>query len=64
MDGISIWHWLIFILLLAVVVVPFWKIFPRAGMSRWWSLLMVVTPINLLLVWVLAFKVWPTDREY
>ncbi len=31
MDGISVWHWLIVIVAFAAVIVPFWKIFPRAG---------------------------------
>jgi hypothetical protein len=63
LETVSIWHWLIVIIVLAAVIVPFWRIFPRAGMSRWWSLLMVVGPINLILLWVLAFKTWPTERR-
>ncbi len=31
----------------------------RAGFSGWWALLIVLPPINIVLVWVLAFKRWP-----
>ena len=61
MGGFSLWHWLIAALALAAMIVPFWKLFPRAGWSRWASLLMVITPLNLVLLWILAFKRWPGD---
>lgn len=63
MEGhISIFHWLIVIVIGLILVVPFWKIFPRAGWPAALSLLMVVTPLNAILLWVLAFKRWPGDR--
>ena len=61
MGSFSIWHWLIVLIYVAVWVVPFWKIFPRAGWSSALSLLMLVPLLNFVLLWVLAFKRWPGD---
>lgn len=49
------------IIVIAIQIVPFWKIFLRAGWSPWMSLLMVVPLVNLILLYVLAFKQWPND---
>ena len=62
MAAFSLWHWAILAVIAAAMIVPFWKIFPRAGWSSWLSLLMIVSPLNLILLWVLAFKRWPGDR--
>ena len=52
--------WLVWLLIYAVlVIVPAWKVLTRVGFSGWWSLLMVITPLNLLLLWVFAFIDWP-----
>ena len=61
--GMSMGIWQIFILLIWVIVfvVPFWRIFPRAGWPAPLSLLMLVPLLNLVLLWVLAFKRWPGD---
>lgn len=40
MGGLSLWQ----ILILFVLVVPFWQIFKKAGYSPWVSLLMLVPP--------------------
>ena len=45
------------------VIVPFWKIFSKAGLPRWLSLLMLVPFLNLLLFFYLAFSEWPIERE-
>jgi len=47
------------ILLLILVVVPCWKIWTRTGNSGAWSLLMVLPIINIVSLWVLAYKRWP-----
>lgn len=43
----------------AVVIVPFWFIFSKAGYSKWLSLLMVVPMVNVILLYVIAFSKWP-----
>jgi len=48
----------------AVIVVPFYKLWGRTGHNPWISLLMLLPLINLILLYVLAFKEWPhTDNK-
>jgi hypothetical protein len=54
---------LVWLLLAALVVIPFWKILPRAGLSSWWALVALFPLFQLVLLWVLAFKTWPGDRK-
>lgn len=58
---ISIYHWGIVLILALTLVVPFWKIFPRAGWPAPLALLMLIAPANIILLWWLAFKRWPGD---
>lgn len=46
-----------------LVVPPFWMLFRRTGHVPAWSLLMVVPPVNLVLLWWLAWKTWPSQPE-
>lgn len=45
----------------ALVIVPFWFIFSKAGYSKWLSLLMVVPVVNLIALYFLAFSQWPSQ---
>jgi hypothetical protein len=51
----------ILILLIAalIMIIPFWRIFSKAGYSGWLSILMVLPIINLILLYFLAFANWP-----
>ena len=52
--------WPLMVALYAVlVIVPVWRILRRVGYSGWWSLLAVVAPLNLILLWIFAFIDWP-----
>ena len=46
-----------------IFVLPFWKIFPRAGLPKTLSFLMLVPLANLIMLYVLAFKKWPGDEN-
>jgi hypothetical protein len=46
------------ILYIAVQVVPYWFIWKKAGFSPWFSLLMFVPLLNLVMLYVLAFSQW------
>lgn len=66
MTGMMWWggyHWLMMLLIAALIVWPFWRIFAKAGFSGWLSLLMLVPMINLITLYVLAFSDWPTIRR-
>ena len=45
MFGTGMWAlWML--VMAAAVILPFWFIFPKAGYSKWLTLLMVVPPVN------------------
>ena len=50
------------LIILALAVIPYWKIWSRTGHSGAWALLMLVPIANLISLWVLAFKDWPAMR--
>ncbi|OGP50377.1 MAG: hypothetical protein A2Y79_11690 [Deltaproteobacteria bacterium RBG_13_43_22] len=51
------------ILLGLVAVIPFWKIFSKAGFSGWLSLTLVVPFLNIIVLFYLGFAEWPVHRE-
>jgi hypothetical protein len=62
MGSFSIWHWLILIILFLLIVVPFMKILPRAGIPGWIGIFAIIPFVSVILLWVLALKRWPGDR--
>ncbi|MHB1197968.1 MAG: hypothetical protein ACYCZ6_00095 [Polaromonas sp.] len=58
--GMGSFGFLTMLLIAALVVVPFWFIFSKAGYSKWLSLLMVVPVVNLIALYFLAFSEWPS----
>ncbi len=59
----SWWHWFILVLFGVVLVVPYWKIFKRAGWPGPVALLMLLPFVNFVLLWIVAFKRWPGDER-
>ncbi|MFQ5624123.1 MAG: hypothetical protein ACE5FS_12105 [Paracoccaceae bacterium] len=51
-GGGFVW-WLIMI---ALLVIPFWRILPRYGIPNWVSLVAIFPIAALVLLWVIAFK--------
>ncbi len=52
------------ITLLAGVITPAsWRIAGKAGYPPALGLLMIVSPLNLLLLWRFATREWPIERE-
>ena len=62
MYGPGMWSFGPFMMLVmaAVVILPFWFIFSKAGHSKWLSLLMAVPLLNLIMLYFLAFSEWPS----
>lgn len=46
------------IIVLAIILVPYWFICKKAGFSPWLTLLNIIPLGNLVLVYVLAFSEW------
>lgn len=61
--GLAVLQLIFFLIAAAIVIVPFWKIYSKAGFSRWLSLLMIVPLINLIVLYVVAFSSWPGQRQ-
>ena len=57
--GIGPLHLLVIV---AVIIVPFWQLFSKAGYLGWLSFLMVLPLIKLIALYVLAFSDWPALR--
>lgn len=54
----------IFILMIgAIVILPSWKIFSKAGYPGILSLTMLVPVLNLVMLCFLAFSEWPVLKE-
>lgn len=45
-----------FLIIGALVVIPFWKLLPRYGLSKYFALLAIIPAIALVLLWIMAFK--------
>lgn len=54
---------LILIIMVALVIVPFWRIFSKAGFPGALSVLMLVPFVNLIMIFFLAFADWPALRQ-
>lgn len=64
MNNIGLPGILMMVVYAAVVVVPFFQLWKRTGHSGWISLLMLIPIVNLVMLYVLAFKRWPSvDQE-
>lgn len=65
MSGTSMWPFgpLLMLAFAALIIVPFWFIFRKAGYSQWLGVLMVVPIVNLFMLYFLAFSDRPRLRE-
>ena len=62
MGSFSIWHWLIVIFMIAIFLVPAWRIATKAGYPGALSLLTLIPVVNIIIIWVFAFVKWPVER--
>lgn len=64
MFGNAMWagHWLWFLAIAVVVVIPAWRICQRTGFPAWLGLLILVPIANLFLLYLIAFADWPADK--
>ena len=47
----------------ALIIVPFWSIFRKAGDTPWLSVLMTAPLVNFVMLYFLAFSNWPKLRQ-
>lgn len=49
---------ILILVFMAVLLLPYWFIWKKAGFSPWLSLLMFIPLVNLVMLYVLAFSEW------
>jgi len=49
--------------MILILLIPYWKIFGKAGFSPALSLLMVIPLVNIATLYYLAFSDWPSLRR-
>ena len=54
---------IVILIVAAFLVLPFWKIFSKAGYPGALSVAMLVPFLNILMLFFLAFVEWPVLRE-
>jgi hypothetical protein len=48
-----------YVVLVAVTIVPLWRILRRVGLSPWWSLFSLVPLGTIPVLWIIAYRRWP-----
>lgn len=55
--------WQLFVLVMILLTLyPVGRILGRLGYSPWWALLAMVSPLNVIGLWILAFARWPVEE--
>lgn len=62
-PGYGLGHWIVFVVMVAVVLYPIGRILGRIGLSPFWSILVLLPLVNLLALWLLAFIEWPPPER-
>jgi hypothetical protein len=60
-EGNPVFGLVMFAIFAALAVIPFWKLWSRTGHSGFWGLLAIIPLVNVIALWILAFKKWPRD---
>jgi hypothetical protein len=58
---VSPFQLVLLVALVAIWVFPLWRILPRTGIHPAWSLVAIIWPFAIVLLWVIAYKKWPMD---
>jgi hypothetical protein len=58
-ESLSPWHWLILLVIMALIGFPIAKILRRLGISRWWTIMAFLPLLNLFGLWALSAVRWP-----
>jgi len=49
--------------MIAVMMIPYFRIVSKAGYSGWLCLLMLIPLVNLVMLWIFAFSTWPVEQR-
>jgi len=56
MYGMGVSGGFFMIVMIALLVIPFWKILPRSGIPSWVAIFAFIPLVALILLWIVAFK--------
>lgn len=63
MGSFSLMHWLVFLVICAVWIVPLYQILGRIGWPRAVAFVALIPPLAVVVLWAVAFGRWtPTER--
>ena len=62
-GGIGVGSLILILVMIAVPILIFGPVAKKAGFSRWWSLLLVIPLVNLIVIWVFSFMEWPVEKN-
>jgi uncharacterized membrane protein len=48
---------------IVIVILPYWKIYSKAGFSGWLSITMIIPILNIVMLFYLAFANWPVLKN-
>ena len=63
MGGLSVFHIIILVAVVAAYLVPIARILGRAGWNRWLVILWAVPLLNIVMLWVFAYGEWPVLKD-
>ena len=52
-----------YLVIIALMILVYWKVADKAGYPGWYSLGLLVPCLNLVLLIMFAFTEWPIERE-
>ena len=56
-------NFIVFVVVSALSIVSWWRVFKRVGWPTWLALLTFLPPVSLGVLVALAFMAWPVDRN-
>lgn len=63
MDTWSVWHWLMFAIVAALILYPTGRILSRIGFSPFWAVVAFIPLANLIGLWAVALSTWPRCKD-
>jgi hypothetical protein len=61
-HGMAGFHLVGLMVLALLLVIPFWRMLPRAGIPGWLALFAAFPPGALILLWIVAFREEATSK--
>ena len=63
MQSIGATELIVAVVFLSIGIIPFWKIFGKAGFPQWLALFLLVPVLNVILLYYVAFTHWPNRPQ-